>query len=213
MAVCYNHTPRYGNLVWAVRRDFMKYKRIQFLVISIIALLVMSCLVASALDISSSKHFGIESSTFQCSSYMGNYNLIYGTWEVTGYLAEGKGCDKQALESNIGTQISYKYNELKLNGIKYTIEQYIPYVIAMEDRMLFIGSDYYSLNEQCIFNTNSPYFVAFTPVVYGKDTPDLAVSQIIIKDNNTLILKTNVGYCILSRKAFLDDLDILIPPV
>lgn len=48
----------YGNLVWIVRRDFMKYKRIQFLVISIIALLVMSCLVASALDISSSKHFG-----------------------------------------------------------------------------------------------------------------------------------------------------------
>ena len=83
----------------------------------------------------------------------------------------------------------------------------------MEDRMLFIGSDYYPLNEQCIFNTNSPYFVAFTPVVYEKDTPDLAVSQIIIKDNNTLILKTNVGYCILSRKAFLDDLDILIPPV
>lgn len=191
----------------------MKYKRIKFFIVSLIGVIVISCLAVAAFNDSLPKNLSEDATIPQNSSYSGNYNLIYGDWEVTGYLAEGKGCNKELLKSTIGTQISYRYNEITINGSKCLVKQYVPYVIAMEDRILFIGSDYYPSDENFIFNTDSAYFVAFDSIVCGENILDLAMSQIIVKDNNTLILKTDGGYCVLDRTAFLNNLDILIPPV
>lgn len=193
----------------------MKYRRTHLLiaVAVITALIAGSCLTAVALAYIPSKYSNTDTLASQQLPYWGNYNLIYGDWEVTEYIAEGKGCNQQALENTVGTEISYRYNKVTINKANYSVKQYIPYVIAMEDRVTFIGSDYYPSDEEYIFNIDSAYFVAFSTIFYGDDVPDLILSQIIIKDNNTLVLKTNIGYCILSRVAFLDDIDTLIPSV
>ena len=191
----------------------MKYKRTRVLIIFLIGLVIIGCATASNVNIPSQNDLNGEAQGFQNPTYYGNYNLIYGDWKVSGYIAEGKHCDEELLKSYIGIQILYRYNEIVISNTRYSVKQYIPYVIAMEDRMLFIGSDYYPSDESIIFDTDSAYFVSFSPTIDGESDSNLVMSQIIVKDNNTLILKAHAGYCILSRTAFLNNLDILIAPV
>lgn len=191
----------------------MNTKIVRGLVAFLLILITFNCIIANSLSGQSIQYSEGNDQGIPEISYYGNYNLIYGDWVVSEYLTEGKNCDEQQLKSYVNSTVQYRYNEIVVNGVTYSIKQYLPYVIAMDDRILFIGSDYYPSQEKKVFNIDSEYFAAFTPIVDGNSVSNLAVSLIIIKDNDTLILKTDVGYCILKRTGFLENLDTLVPPV
>lgn len=149
-----------------------------------------------------------------------NYNLFYGDWEVSGFLEGGKGYDPRILSKYIGTKITCYENELIINDNSYPINQYVPYVIAMQDREFFIGSDYMPDDENQLFDIESAYFVAFTidiNLINSSPKDDVILqSQIIVKDNETIVLKTLGGcggYLTLKRTGFLNNIEVKIPPV
>ena len=139
------------------------------------------------------------------------YLLIYGDWEVVGYLEGGKHTYPEILSTHIGSKISYRKDEIIYNGKISENISYNPYVIAMEDRRRFISSDFYPFDEDEVFDIESAYFSCFSPSIPGPLS--ILDSRIIVKNNNRIILDTIDGYLLLDRVAFIENLELVIAPI
>lgn len=133
------------------------------------------------------------------------YKMFYGTWEVRDVISGGRFYDEKSLETIIGQTIEYSKSSIAINGTPLDLGQvqYDIAIVPLECRFEFMGAEHYPENEEEIFNLSNEYFVYVS--IPGKHLSDtLLLGNIIIKDDQTLVLSTAVGFCILQRVAYGD---------
>lgn len=118
----------------------------------------------------------------------------------------------------MSTKISYRYDKITIGEEVIMYPTYRTRIVAMEDRKLHLGSAFYPIEEDSVFDITSAYFVSIAPTLpidyFSEGTEaNIISSPIIVKDNNTIVLNTIYGYFILSRESFIDNVDSKIRPL